>query len=418
MTKALPLISLAVVVICVALLYLRAGALAGDVPAAGPRVIVDPSGRQGPCADSRSAAVAGHAATPWCTVSRALEAAPDGATILLRGGSYPDVLAADVPERDRGATIRPYGGERVRLASFALRSVTDVRLEGLAFAGPVTVLARARGVTIARSRLASGMTIEEGSSRIRVIGNRISNPRGNAIIFASSGTPITGVVISGNSFHDIGVAAINVRNFRDVRIERNRFTRVVRFKPSQHTDVIRTFGGGRGLVIRRNLLHDNAAIGIFFKDGAVSDATIENNVIVRTLGGFYGVALYDTTGLRMTNNTIVDNTAGVVFQRRVTDAVVFNNILQSLNLLRSSTLKFEDFNYVGRRNQGTRGAHDVRRAPRFVDRRRLNYRLAPGSPGIDAGRRSGAPDRDRLGHRRRGRRPDLGAHEYAPLKRR
>lgn len=57
------------------------------------------------------------------------------------------------------------------------------------------------------------------------------------------------------------------------------------------------------------------------------------------------------------------------------------------------------------------GSTDVVGEPKFVDRKALNYQLAPGSLGIDAGTADTAPERDRLRRPRVGA-ADAGAYEY------
>ena len=53
----------------------------------GPvRLYVDKDSVGGPCDDQRPATAAASAATPWCSLDRAADAAPSGATVLVRRG--------------------------------------------------------------------------------------------------------------------------------------------------------------------------------------------------------------------------------------------------------------------------------------------------------------------------------------------
>jgi hypothetical protein len=384
-----------------------------------PRVVVDPESRGGQCDDLRDAATASSPTTPWCTFERVLQGEAVG-TVLLRSAAYAGLTVTDRIAGEPPLAIRPFPGDVVRVSTIAVAGAAPLAISGLEVEGNVVVGAAARDVVIEGCKIGNGVDLEEGSADVRIVGNDITAPTSTGVFFSSGDDepPIERVKIARNHIHHTGVSGINARNFRDVVIERNEIDHVFRYKPGQHTDVIRTFAGGSGLTIRRNYLHDNVGIGVFAKDGPVRSVVLENNLIVRT-NGFFAVQLYDVDGLRMVNNTVLDNTGGVLFRRGVRGAVLFNNILDSLNDDGTAEYAYEDYNFIARGTRGARGPHDVGRVPRFVNRE--SYRLAAGSSAIDAGRVADAPPRDRLGRpRRRGKRsgktvrPDLGAHEYRP----
>src|SRR4051794_11999346 len=79
----------------------------GPVPKPGD-LYVDVSSRGGRCDDSRGAAAVRSRRTPWCTAQRAVDAAPAGAAVFLRGGSYPAVKVAERADRKRPVTIAGY----------------------------------------------------------------------------------------------------------------------------------------------------------------------------------------------------------------------------------------------------------------------------------------------------------------------
>jgi len=165
------------------------------------------------------------------------------------------------------------------------------------------------------------------------------------------------------------------------------------------------------LVVRNNFIHDNKAICFFIKDGLVNDVVLENNVIVRN--DTYGIQVYDVNGMRVVNNTIMDNLGGVLFRGRVSDLELVNNVMSSLSATPETTFAAADFNYVAERKVSHEGQHDLEDAPEFVDPEELDYQLTRRSSAVNAGTDDGAPPVDHAGRARRG--PvDVGAYEYRP----
>lgn len=386
---------------------------------------VDRASLGGSCDDDRSPATATSPKRPWCSLERALAAAPSGGLVRVRAGEYPPLDVVGDAARTDYVTIEGSGAGTIAIAGLRTRRAAFVRLRDVRITGPVLVGHGSHHVAIIGNRLAPyGVTLQDGTSDLRVQGNHITAPRGSGVHFSSGRdeAPISNVVIRGNHFDDIGVAAINARNFRNVKITDNEFEAVHSHDGVVHPDVIRTYHGGRGLVVRRNFLHDNEAIAFFIKDGKVEDVVLENNLIVRTRG-FYAFQVYDVERLEVVNNTIVDNAHGAVFKGAATHVVMQNNILDSLNSQGSVRFDYEDHNLIAGGNLPGGGRRDISAGVRFVDRANLDYRLAPGSAGIDAGDSAGAPPLDRHGEQRvddprvpnRGvgddRYVDLGAHE-------
>src|SRR3954468_8821680 len=66
------------------------------------------------CADARPAAQ-NTVGTPWCSIPKALRDAPDGATIQVRAGDYPQVVVADV-HRSTYVKLTAFPGETPRIA--------------------------------------------------------------------------------------------------------------------------------------------------------------------------------------------------------------------------------------------------------------------------------------------------------------
>lgn len=384
--------------------------------------VVDRDSVGGRCDDARRAARVRSASTPWCSLSRAIAAAEPGGTVLVRRGSYPQIT---VSGGARKLTVRGYRSESPRVSGAIIDS-TNVSLRGLRLTDTVLIDEGSRGTRLidnSISAVRSAVVLQDGVSDVVVEDNRVSAPEGSGVFFSSGpgNPPIVGVTIRGNVFDDMGVTGVNARNFRDLLIEGNEITRVASWDGEVHPNAIRTYGGGSRLVVRGNFIHDNVAQGIFIKDGKVTDVLLENNVVVRTGSSFKDVNIYDVDGLKVVNNTFWGK--GMVFQDTATDVLLRNNILTVLGTNPGTPLSSdsENHNLIAR---GSRwGTDDIARRPRFVDPDRLDYRLAPGSPGVDAGTSDQSPARDRLGSPRvddprtpnsgSGDRPyhDIGAHE-------
>src|SRR5689334_10652267 len=106
---------------------LAASAAASSATAATVNVDVQSLG--GRCSDSVTADVAQDPATPWCTVAKALNAAPDGTLVVVRDGTYD---AASVTGRHlvTGISVAAAPGEQP-----LLRSVSLVKSDRFTFSG-------------------------------------------------------------------------------------------------------------------------------------------------------------------------------------------------------------------------------------------------------------------------------------------
>jgi hypothetical protein len=81
-------------------------------------LFVDGRSIGGPCSDDRSVAEASASGSPWCSLERAVAAAPSGSVVLVRGGDYPEFVVAGDGSRSEVVTFRPYGSEAVSVAGF------------------------------------------------------------------------------------------------------------------------------------------------------------------------------------------------------------------------------------------------------------------------------------------------------------
>jgi len=277
-----------------------------------------------------------------------------------------------------------------------------------------------------------------------------------------------------------GIDALQLQNCVRTLVEGNEITGVRRFDPRSHSDVLQTLYGGQDLTIRGNLIHDNEA-GMLLSGGPVRGVVLENNVITRTRAQ-WPVMITDATNVRIVHNTVWANDLGVIIRGDVRGAEVLNNIMNTFKVEAPATLGFLDYNYVpafesdkaaamlrtgvstapassalrlsaiaartnaaleeplrsGRPTYSSlptpapararlRRKQDLGRGLAFVNANGLDFRLAPGSAGIDAGLGGAGPSRDLYGRPRRDqtsvrdrgagvpRHVDLGAVETQPF---
>lgn len=388
------------------------------------------SSAAGRCSDSRSAAQAKSPARPVCSIARAIALVGPGGTVAVHAGSYPALNLDGSGSRTGYVTVRPVGHADVRIPSIDLGGRTSwLRFRGLDLGGDSRPTFRieegqASHLQLVGSSVHSGgadaVSIRSGASDLLFAHNTISSRPpgahggGNGISFSSQSAlpgvpdpsdplpPIRHVVIRGNHFTSIGTDAIRPANFDGLVIENNDITGVV--ENGDHCDAIQVTWGGRHLVVRGNFIHDNQGQGLFIKDGQVTDATVENNVFAHNRRVGIQIQFYDTIGLKLIGNTEWDNDLHVAIRDGVRNAVVRDNIFQGFSLVpeRSSELSAlranvnADYDLIGGGVNVPRGPHDLHGRPRFVDAAHEDYRLAKGSPGIDAGTSAGAPARDKV----------------------
>ena len=380
---------------------------------AAPRVYVDHDSIGGPCSDARSAATAASPQTPWCSLDRAAAAAPSGATVLVRRGSYPR-LTIQGRRRSRFVTIRSAPGETATLDGFTATNSSHFRFQGLRFAGHSNLIYFGNDHIELIGNDLSVATQVRPSRDLRFVGNRIHDlpgPPGRPedgvglwIVTGDQG-PISNVLIRGNTFSRLPNDAIFTDADR-VTVERNEFDHIQ--SPDNnwaHADVFQGMGA-TNVTIRGNLARDNDS-GILETIARVHGWVIENNVFLRSES--WPLQLdNELEDLKLVNNTFWGG--GPVLlrwndrqPRNPSRFIVVNNIFNRLdydlrlNLLDGWNVVADNFLH-NRFGRGTK----VGVSPRFVNPGKDDYRLAPGSVGIDAGTsRFGVPRRDRAGAARR-----------------
>jgi Right handed beta helix region len=385
-------------------------------------------------------------------VSRAVATAAPGSTVVLNGGSYP-ALTAPAGNRSAPVTVAAAAGQTVTMPNVNVPAgAGNLIFQGLTLTGEggpaFNINENAHDIQLLNSVVrdsGDAILIRPGVSNVLFQGNDISSKApgasggGIGLAFASTSTlpgspsgnpnqaPISNVTIRNNKFHDIGSDAIRPANFVNLVVEGNDITGVK--ENGDHCDVLQVTFGGRDFIFRNNYVHDNAGQGLFIKDGQVTNARVENNVFVHNSLEI-AVSFFDTINLTLVNNTVWDNSAGNVFLRPgIRNVVLRNNVLQALDADSTSeaiSQSQQDYNLIGGGTVGARGPHDIKGTPKFVNAAGYDYRLASGSPGIDAGTADGAPATDKA-CRARYDAPvadkgagnptyvDMGALEFSPL---
>jgi len=389
------------------------------------RLWVDQDSVGGPCRDARPAAEAANPRTPWCTMSRAVGAAPRNAVVYVRRGTYPR-LGLDGEHRGGWVTLAAAPHEAVTIHGIELNRTDWVRFRRLRFTGATNTIGfDNHHIEILDSDLTVATHVRP-SSHLRFQGNRfhdLPGPPADSIdgvalwIVNGNDGQTTDVVIRGNRFSRLKNDAVFTDGTR-ITIDRNLFEHIQ--SPDNtwaHADVIQT-QGAYDVHVTNNFATDNDS-GILNSAAASHGWIIKNNLFIRSES--QPIQLDNKLAdLELVNNTFWGG--GPVLLRWDPAAprnrhafVIANNIATRMDIdprLRES----QSHNYVlldpfHHPAQGPGSRLGV--APHFAAPARGDYRLRSGSPGIDAGTSRNAPRRDRAGNARLGA-VDVGAYEYRP----
>lgn len=320
----------------------------------GGPLYVDASSRGGVCSDSRPVSIVTNAVTPWCSIAHALAAAPSGSVVMLRGGSYGRVDATDATGRSDYVTFRPYGTEQVSIDGMLIANSRYLRFAGISFThavgiGPTSDHIQLLGNVVSDPRdNIAGVNIDEGSHDILLQSNYITAPHGSGINFSSSPdrAPISRVAIRYNRLTGLGIDAMQLKNFRGVRVQGNEIDHDYRWNRSIHADALQTLYGGSGLVVSGNLVHDTDAA--FLINTGVRNVLIQDNILTH-IADRWAIMVGDVQNLHLVNNTVMHTAYGVVLLKGITGgAVVANNIFPSLKTEAPREITYEDYNYIPR----------------------------------------------------------------------
>jgi hypothetical protein len=374
--------------------YLVINSFAAETP---KTYYVDKDSIGGNCSDDYSLAQATSISTPWCTIGKAVNDAPSGDTVVVRGGTYPAVDVNNTSRTDY-TTFVAEDDENVSV-DIDLDNARYIRLKNLQMTGTNM---DGDHLQIIGSPQLNGVVIQEGSSEITIEDNLITSG-GTGVTFSAGTTQptISNVTISNNLFDGIRTDAIQAKRFDGLLIEGNEFTDVRRDDPTKHPDILQTVFGGNNLIFRNNWLHDYEAQGFFIADGTVTNVIVENNLIEPSDGPYSEVRVGDNAvDISFRNNTVI----GLVrFSGGTSNARIFNNIIigtLQYDFSSGLTIAYQDYNIIGATSGSSRNTHDLEGTATFVDTAAGDYRLAAGSQGIDAGISTDAPETDKNGNQR------------------
>jgi hypothetical protein len=231
------------------------------------------------------------------------------------------------------------------------------------------------------------VTIEHGASNIAVERNDISQGSFGVFVYGDGGT-VSRVTIASNRITGAGVAAndendlIRLHDFRGVRVVGNELRHIA--ETGGHSDILQVVHGGAGLVIARNYVHDqNGTQGFFVKDGAVTNLTLDDNLIVgdpKANGfaiSFYeaspnrGDPFYTGYGALVRRNTIADDESGIAIRGCDSESVlVERNVAPSIGDGGDDCGSWKSIGNV------------TRRSPGLVNKAKRDYRLRSGKAGV------------------------------------
>ena len=366
----------------------EAGLLAGRLPPGA--LVVDRDSVGGPCDDARAPDEARSYATPWCSLDRALEAAPRGATVQVRRGAHPMLVASASSGRSVELALSAAPLERVEIAGMSLENQSFLRFQGFAFTEAILLLGGVANVHVTDCELTSSAAEAGVFAAASVDGFSLErctlHAAGRGVSMERGGSNLT---FRGNLFLRLAGAGLRLADVEGVLIEGNELP-----DSDQPWFVVRS----SDVVVRANRVH-GARGPAWLHD--VQRLVVENNVL--TGFSLWAMSLANVPGARLVQNTIWANGKGGVElgddagAPATTGVVVQNNLLQTLDGPRAlqAAFAFEDYNLVG---SGFRtGAHDLAGAPLFVDSTVQDFHLAPASGGVDAALADGAPERDARG---------------------
>lgn len=362
---------------------------------------VDLNSIGGACSDTRAASEV-TVSTPWCTTARALIAAPEGATVLMRAGTYPSLKAVSI-KRTQPLTFKPMSGESVSLSGKSgsveltdravyMSASSNLRLEGVKITGGVYALNSSNLQFSGNELTVVGMRLRNVSDTLIEANNFHSFVGSTRALETTANVGESGakrLTIRGNEIHATQYDALALYwRLEDVTVEDNYIHDVRRPEGSSlHTDALQiapqSEGSWGAIIVRRNRILDYDQ-GLLVKDGTTRGLVLENNLIGAPR--VFATHIYSAPNARITNNTIV---SGSLYLRdKTTAAIVSNNVLQKFALDPTASVALTDHNLVDRSlyNPGyVPGPNDLNGRASFVNPAAYDYRLSESSLGVNTG---------------------------------
>jgi len=404
----------------------------------------------------------GTQAAPWKTIAHAASTAKPGDVVIVLPGQYDEAVTLKTSgTQDKPITFRAGPTRKARVASFRV-DADYIVIEGF---------------EITSDKAKFGIHAGEAHRKNARIGNRFINNylhdiKGTAIYTGEK------AVVKDNLLKNVyrGAFVNSGTLFENNEIDTLVAEMVERNGKTQPNKTQYTFFAGDHITFRGNYFHGApeehliTGMGVCFfaswdewiigpsnhiliennrcfnathaseptanKLQQSSHITYRNNVFVNTV--YVGVMPKKFTHVTVENNTFINCGAYPIWLQgpQCETAVVRNNLITYMDRDRvvekfgwkpsesgiridfGGDKSFADHNlFHGCVNRGY-GKNDVTAEPQFVDPANGDYRLKPGSPGIDAGTTIEAVKTDVRGvERPQGKGYDIGAYEYDPAQR-
>jgi hypothetical protein len=344
------------------------GATAGPSPAAVPESSATFSPfRTYYVSRSGSDAGPGTISKPWRTIQRALRTLERGQRVLVRSGTYPELLTMS----RRGTAVAPLGlqaypGERPVISGRLKITGAHFRVSGLVFVG-------------SRLNARSALVYISGGDNITVSHNEVRNGSMSGIYLGDEEDPADNVSVISNYIHGNGTT-----NNRDHGIY---------------------FDHGSNGVIANNLIAGNLARGIQLYEDA-NDVIVTHNTVVRNLTG---IVIGGSDSSAADANVIVNNI--FAYNSRYGISTNWDGPIGRDNVARRN-IAFGNGTRDVSTDAGLTLTETIVAHPRFVDPAARNYHLTVSSPAVDRGLAEYSRPRDFDGETRpKGRAPDIGMDE-------
>jgi parallel beta helix pectate lyase-like protein/uncharacterized protein DUF1565 len=402
----------------------------------------------------------GSQAAPWKTIAHAAAVAKPGDEVLVKPGLYDELVTVTVSgTKDKLLRLRSEKRREARVKGFVLKG-DYISIEGFEITGGDD---KGNGIFAGEAHRKTART------GCRMLSNFLHDLTGTAI---TSGEKAR---VGGNLMRNVGRGAfVNSGTLFELNeidtlvpqmVEKNGQTKP---KKTQYT-----FFSGDDITFRNNYFHGapekhlKTGMGVCFfaswdawifpsshriliENNRCSDAThaseptatvkkesshitYRNNVFVNTV--FVGVMPKAWSHVTVENNTFINCGAYPVWLqgKQCETAVVRNNLIAyykrdrvvqafgwkkpdaGVRLDFQGAKGFCDYNVIFGTENRKYGKHDITAEPQFVDPAGGNFRLKPGSPGVDAGVKIDAVKTDLKGvPRPQGKAYDAGAYELVP----
>jgi len=357
---------------------------------------------------------------PCRTLAHAYAVAQGGETVRLAAGTYAD---GSLPLTSGKTSVTPVVFEPVAGASVKFSKLLNVQARGVEL----------KGFTFERE-LYFGENAESDVARnnalhnFEIVANGTKAPRNISIIGGTAGPVADSSDNENNLIATNGPETTAVPTKITVEgVLIHEYTRV----GSAHVDCLQVWAGNE-LVIRGNTFKKCAVFDIFLQSlpngsaGTPKNVTIENNILEKTIEGFYSIFLprhnegnqehFENIDIRnnsATQTITADPRAtytNVKFNGNIAPSLVFWNEATEVNQAKPTGVE-ADYNLWYGTGAKQIGTHDQTTTAGFVNEATLDLHLLENSPAIKHGDPNDYPTTDIQGNTRPNP-PDAGATQY------